>query len=325
MTIDHLTDSKAPTVAAGMLTLTESVRYSSQSLAISLQQSPGVARSLWPAGDDISRTYQIGQLQEQVSNISVELSNSLSSGLHLLMTDVPTFVQFADNGRYSNNNPPLDPNSIKNQLAITLQTYLASESTKQNGWYAIPLGISTQEEYQNLQDPPCATTLPNRCANGNEITVDQIYWSPTTGRQYRFLQKGGGPVGSGQILKQLISKDWANLPLFFDGAFNCTAYGQLNNPQLVHVNFDGTLDISCISRLPIQIPCGAPCPQAAADGSCPFPFDADCSNQNGGGDAIHGGIQAPDGSGNPPPSNSSGAPVIQPAGSGGNPGGAAIH
>lgn len=115
-----------------MLELTETVKYTSQSMAISLQQSPGVARSLWPSGDDISRTYQIGQLQEQVSNISVELSDSLGRGLRLLMTDVPTFVEFADNGRYSNNNPPLDPNSIKNELAITLQTYLVSESTKQN-------------------------------------------------------------------------------------------------------------------------------------------------------------------------------------------------
>lgn len=258
-----------------MLTLETAAKYGSQSFAISLQQSPGVAKALWPAGNDLSRTYQIGQLQDQVSNISQQLSDTLSTGLHLLMTDVPTFVNFADNGRYTNNNPPLDPNILKNDIAIILQTYMVSESLKQNGWYAIPLKISTQAEYESLHDPACTPTIHG--CNTPEVTVSQIYWSPASGRQYQLWKKGDIPTGPGKVLDQIKAKGWANLPLLFDGAYNCTANGQLNNPQLVHVNYDGTLDVSCISQFPIQIPCGTPCPQAAQDESCPFPFSADCS------------------------------------------------
>ncbi|KAL8773807.1 MAG: hypothetical protein Q9194_004219 [Teloschistes cf. exilis] len=234
----------APSVAAGMLTMEASALYTAQSFAIGLQQAPGVARALWPSGDDLSRTYQIGQLQDQVSNITVELGNTLSRGLHILMTDVTTFVSFAENGRYSNNNPPLDPNVLKNNLAIVLQTYMLSQSIKQNGWYAIPLGVSTQAEYEALHDPPCFQTIHG--CQPSAITVSQIYWSPVTGRQYQMWQKGGGPTGPGKILDEIKNAGWANMPLMFDGAFNCTAQGQLDNPQLVHVNFDGTLDASSV-------------------------------------------------------------------------------
>lgn len=264
--------------------------YSTQSFAISLQQAPGVARSMWPSGDDLSRTYQIGALQEQVSNITVELGNSLSRGLRLIMSDMPTFIAFADNGRYSNNAPPLDPNVVKKDLAITLQTYLVSESLKQNGWYAIPLGISTKEQYENLRDPEGSCTV-HGCSTPS-ITVDQIYWSPVTGRQYRFTRQDIGPQGPGRILAQIRSHKWANMPLLFDGAYNCTMHDEVDNPQPIHVNFDSTLDISCVSKIPIKIPCGTPCPQLAADGSCPFAFNADCSPPQGAG-SVHGGWGRP--------------------------------
>ncbi|KAI4175612.1 MAG: hypothetical protein LQ346_008050 [Caloplaca aetnensis] len=267
--------------------LTQMAKYTAQSFAISLQRAPGVARSMWPAGDDLSRTIQIGHLQTEVNNITVELSNTLSRGLSLLMTDVPTFVAFADNGRYSNNNPPIDLNEVKNDLAITLQTFLVSESLKQNRWYATPLGISTKEQYENLRDPPPMCTV-HGCSTPS-VTGDQVYWSAASGRQYRFIQEGGGPQGPGRILATIRSSNWANLPLLFGGAYNCTFFGQVDNPQLIHVNFDSTLDIGCISKLPMKFPCNSKCLQLAADGSCPFPFNADCSYKNNGADSVHGG------------------------------------
>ncbi|KAL8810882.1 MAG: hypothetical protein Q9200_002230 [Gallowayella weberi] len=281
----------APTMAASMLEsgISQVGKYQAQSLAISLQQAPGVARSMWPAGDDLSRTYQIGAFQEQVSNISVELGNTLSRGLKIIMTDAPTFVAFADNGRYVDN-PPLDPNEIKNDLAITLQTYLVSESLKQNNWWALPLKISTKEEYDSLHDPPGGCTI-HGCSSPSispSISVDQIYWSPASGRQYR-LQHNGNFEGTGKVLDQIRDARWADLPLLFDGAYNYTFLAQVQNPQPVHVNYDGTLDIGWVSKLPMKIPCGTPCPHAADDGSCPFPFDADCSPPKGGGStAPHG-------------------------------------
>ncbi|KAI4241984.1 MAG: hypothetical protein L6R42_011135, partial [Xanthoria sp. 1 TBL-2021] len=220
----------APTMAASMLesSISQIAKYKLQSFAISLQQAPGVARSMWPAGDDLSRTIQIGALQEQLSNITVELGNTLSRGLKLLMTDVPTFVAFADHGRYINN-PPLDPNEIKNDLAITLQTYLVSESLKQNSWWALPLEISTKEQFENLRDPAPMCTV-HGCSTPN-VRVDQIYWSSASGRQYR-LQHGGSADGStGKVLEKIRAANWANLPLLFDGAYNCTWFNQMKNPQ----------------------------------------------------------------------------------------------
>ncbi|KAL8724066.1 MAG: hypothetical protein Q9166_008151 [cf. Caloplaca sp. 2 TL-2023] len=257
---------------------------------------------MWHPGDDLTHTYQIGQLQEKVSNISVELGNKLQAGFSLLMKDPTTSAQFADNGRYSNNNPPLDPNNIKNALAITLQTYLVSESMKQNDWYAIPLGISTKEEYDNRKNPPCMGDLHMRCPG--EHYRDYIYWSPTSSRQYQLVKRGGGPA---TVLNQV--SQWASLPLLFDGAYNCTALGQRDNPQLVHINFDGTLDISCISQFPILISCGAECPQKAGDGSCPFPHNVDCNPPKrgllmGGGDTVRQGDGKPVGNPSPPPKTS---------------------
>ncbi|KAL8799504.1 MAG: hypothetical protein Q9182_005842 [Xanthomendoza sp. 2 TL-2023] len=214
----------APTMAAGMLEsgISQAAKYQAQSFAISLQQAPGVARSMWPAGDDLSRTYQIGALQEQISNMTVELGNTLSRGLKIIMTDAPTFVAFANNGRYISN-PPLDPNQIRNDLAITLQTYIVSESLKQNNWWALPLKISTKEEYENLRDPPGGCTI-HGCSTPS-ISVDQIYWSPASGRQYR-LQHNGNFEGTAKVLNQIRDARWANLPLLFDGAYNCTFLAQ---------------------------------------------------------------------------------------------------
>ncbi|KAL8708378.1 MAG: hypothetical protein Q9220_006759 [cf. Caloplaca sp. 1 TL-2023] len=262
-------------------------KYTMQSFAISLQQAPGVARSMWPSGDDLSRTVQIGHLQDEVNNITVELSNTLSRGLNLVMTDVPTFVAFADHGRYSNNNPPIDPNEVKNGLALTLQTYIVSESLRQNNWYAIPEGYSTPEQWQGILNadlnPP--VTPPANVHGNSPPHVQRRYWSEDSGRVYLFKHKDD----LGTVLPQLIQSGWANLPLLFDGAYNCTKFNEVVNPQIVHVNFDGTLDIGCISRLPMQIDCGSDCPEALVDGNCPFARDADCTVRNGGDATVHQG------------------------------------
>ncbi|KAL8836464.1 MAG: hypothetical protein Q9170_002897 [Blastenia crenularia] len=277
----------APTMAASLLTseITQITKHAMQSFAISLQQAPGVARSLWPSGDDLSRTIQIGHLQDQVNNITVELSNSLSKGLNLLMTDVPTFVAFADHGSYSNNDPPMDPNEIKNDLALSLQTYIVSESLLQNNWYARPLGYSTEEEWGRIINTTPSVD-PSASVHGGWQPTNQVvrrYRSEASGRVYQLIHKND----LGTVLPQIKDSGWANLPLLFDGAYNCTKYGQVANPQIVHVNFDGTLDVGCISRLPIQIPCGDQCPEALIDGNCPFPRDADCTYHNGGADSVH--------------------------------------
>lgn len=257
-----------------------------QSFAIGLQQAPGIARSMWPAGDDLSRTIQIGALQEKVSNLTVELGNTLSRGLHLIMTDASTFVAFADHGQYINN-PPLDPNEIKGDLAVILQTYLVSESLAQNSWWALPMGMISKEAFDNLHDPEPICTV-HGCSTPN-INIKQLYWSPQSTRYYRLQYGGSGDGSTGTTFRKIVEANWADLPLLFDGAYNCTWFNEKKDPQTVHVNFDGTLDIGCVSKLPMKRPCGSDCPHTADDSSCPFEYDADCSPPKGGA-SVHGGI-----------------------------------
>jgi len=75
-----------------MLGLSTTAKFSSQAFTISLQQAPGVARTMWPTGSDGSQTFQISKLDTQLSNATTSLSAILNRGLGLLMTDVPTFV-----------------------------------------------------------------------------------------------------------------------------------------------------------------------------------------------------------------------------------------
>ncbi|KAL8755508.1 MAG: hypothetical protein Q9199_003589 [Rusavskia elegans] len=262
----------APTVAAGLLAakVSDTIKWSAQSFAISLSQAPGVGRSLWPSGTDGTKIYQIGQLQEKASDVTEALSNRLDQALGLLMTDPVTFAAFADNGRYCNNDPPLDPNEIKNDLALSLQTYLTSESLKKNGWYAVPLGITTKEEYDNRPHYTCPH--PRGVCPGEKAYLN-IYWSPESGRQYK-LGQHSLEMSPAAVIER--TQEWANLPLLFDGSYNCTKNGQRDNPELVHVNYDGTLDISCISQLPVLRQCRSPCPEYEPDGSCRFPTVENC-------------------------------------------------
>lgn len=71
-----------------------------------------------------------------------------------------------------------------------------------------------------------------------------------------------------------------DMPTLFDGAYNCTAQGRAGG-SVVNVNAGGgsgeggtgTLDMSCLSRLPIYLPCKTACPTSVlVDGKCPFGF-----------------------------------------------------
>ncbi|KAL8644118.1 MAG: hypothetical protein Q9226_007928 [Calogaya cf. arnoldii] len=275
----------APTVAAGLLTaeVSKTFTHVAQSFAISVSQAPGVGRSLWPTGTDGSKIYQIGKLQEAASDVAETLSNRLDTALGLLMTDPVTFAAFADNGRYTTGGPPLDPNEVKNSLALSLQTYLLSVAMKKNGWYAIPMEITTQEAYEQRHNTITTCPHPRGICPGSHNNL-HIYWSPASGRMYR-LGQDDRTHNPAEVLEKI--KNWGNIPLLFDGSYKCTKIGQRDNPELVHINYDGTLNTDCISLLPIVRLCRNPCPEYEADGSCLFPLKDDCSYQ--GGPLIRGG------------------------------------
>lgn len=160
---------------------------------------------------------------------------------------------------------------------------------KQNGWYAIPRHISTQQEYEDLKNPPPGCTV-HGCTKID--VIGRIWWSPSSGRQYSLEHNGDSTVTAADLKNQLESQGWASMPELFDGSFNCTANGWAGQSDLLHIGLDGTLDTACISQLPLLIPCGTPCPVAlAGDGKCPFGYNRDCTYHNPGNAAVHGGVR----------------------------------
>ena len=62
-----------------------------------------------------------------------------------------------------------------------------------------------------------------------------------------------------------------DLPVLFDGAYNCTFAGQAGG-SVVSFNKDGSLDMACLSVLPMYVGKGGGCPDGAVlvGGKCPF-------------------------------------------------------
>lgn len=275
-------------MAESLLKWTSAAKHSAQTFAIGIQQTPGIARAMWPTGDEASKTFQIAQLDTELSQASKNISAMLDRGLELLMTDVPTFVSFAQGGDYCGNGT-VNVNEKLDHLDVALRTYITSESLKQNGWYARPLGVSTEEEYQTMLTTQSAAekscndwTLHGCTVNFKELK-SRIWWSSSTGQQYSLEHKGSQTILPSALLPMLTDQEWANMFLLFDGSYNCTVQGRVDSSNLIRIKYDGSLNTECISRLPMLRECSSACPQLAPDGSCPFDYLDSCIAQTPGG------------------------------------------
>ena len=114
-------------------------------MALGLQQAPGVAKAIWPQGDATSQIFQISALDTQLSAATDQLAQILNNGLALIMSDVPTFVNFADSGLFSDHQSLSLPN-VTQGLDFALKTYMTSESLVQNGWDGGIQGTFTPEQ-----------------------------------------------------------------------------------------------------------------------------------------------------------------------------------
>ncbi|KAL8818948.1 MAG: hypothetical protein Q9191_007833 [Dirinaria sp. TL-2023a] len=281
----------APTAGLEIINLeSKAIAHSAQSFALSLQQAPNVARAILPSdGSDWSRTIQISALQTQLQNMTSLLEGTFDRSLGLVMSDVPTFIGFAQSGAFCNNQT-MDINNRTDYLDLALRTYITGASMQQNDWYAIPEKILTEAEYKNLTNPTCANpSQPHGC-----VTVDivgETYWSPVTGRTYRLQNKSHYTVAAPSLLDQIRSQKWADMATLFDGAYNCTASGRAGDiNSTMQIDYDGTLNTACLSQLPIYIGCSSTCPDTYQAGVCPFGTYEDCRPQNNGNLAVHGGV-----------------------------------
>lgn len=255
----------APTIALSLLNSQLGMArsaipiWTAQSLMISLQQAPGVGKALMPTGTADSKFIQIGQLETQLGGATNELKGVINAAVEKLMTDMPTFVKFVESGKYSGDKSYSLPNQTVG-LDIALKTYIVSNALKGNSWWAGPsTGPYEREEFPGLNENNV------QCDDSN---YSALYWSPDTKRSYQF--NGGGTNQSPcDMAAAMVENQWAPLNILFDGAWNCTRDGHAGTNN-INFNFDGSLNVACISALPMLTSCGAPCPSPMINGTCPF-------------------------------------------------------
>ena len=199
----------------------------------------------------------------------------INSAVQLLMSDMVNFVHFAEGGQYSGSQSLSLPAKVDG-LDYALRTYMTSEALAQNDWVAgVTLGpyetaADVESSVQGSGGFSCTMGSNNVCYNPD---LAAWYWSQTTGRVYSLYNIGPNPrihpIPAYNLTLDIVNNNWAILEVLFDGSFNCTSAGKFGD-SVVNFNWDGTLDIACISQMPIKIVCGTECPSALVNGTCPF-------------------------------------------------------
>ena len=119
--------------------------------------------------------------------------------------------------------------------------------------------IGTYREHSELD---CDSST-NICKWANSKSM---FWNSTVLGQ-AYLRNNGD-------LDTIVSNNWTQLDLLFDGAFKCASRLNFDNELPVNFAADGTLDFTCMSKLP-ECWGSASCPITPINGLCPF---AACPN-----------------------------------------------
>ncbi|KAL8947448.1 MAG: hypothetical protein Q9222_006276 [Ikaeria aurantiellina] len=186
-----------------------------------IEAAPAVATTMWPAGIENNQTIQL-QPATNVDNLDIPSSIFLR-GLKLVLSDIPTFLGFAGNGRFANftfNSVPVVETNA--DLSVGVNTFVTSKLMLLDNLFAVPGAVV---DANTFSDPnKCATLGPSICITERN---QAFYWSPSTHRQYELRSKGGSPkVAIQDQLSSIQDNGWANLELLFDGSYNCTAEGK---------------------------------------------------------------------------------------------------
>lgn len=264
----------APSIAVAVLGMSLVTRTAAQVLTISLQQAPSTAKALWPTGTQNSQNTQVGNIESALGNSTNQLADMINKAVQLLMSDIPTFVHFCESGMWSGSISLSLPSKVEG-LDYALRTYMTSEVMAQNGWRATPV-IGPFETLNDVENSVAGGTGFDCQMGNNSVCTNSVgsafYWSRATGHVYRFYNKDLGVYNRltpYQVLQDTVDNNWAILEVLFDGSFNCTLAGHFGD-SVVNFNWDGTLNIACISQLPMKVQCTTPCPVALVDGACPF-------------------------------------------------------
>ena len=222
---------QAPELAAVVLTLETVVRFAAQTLSVGLMQAPGVAKAFWPSGTGDSQIYQISALLDNLNTANNEMTNIINQGLSLVMSDLPTFINFAGHGAFSTQQSLSLPNAT-NGLNFALKTLITSESLAQNSWYGLIMGVYAETPASGLDGPECMNVTGGIiCSDTGDKSqynsVPATFWSSATNREYTLMQTKGASQSYG-ILTAINANGWADLATLFDGAYQCTFEGMIS-------------------------------------------------------------------------------------------------
>ena len=236
------------------------------SFTIALQETPMVARAIWPTKTEDSQLIQIGQINSEIGNINKDIGAMLNSALELLMRDIPTFVSFVQDGHFSDDSYISLPKTAAG-LDMALKTFITSTAMSKNGWSAFPLLHYSREEIPGYGSCTFGPENYDICSRPDQTYVSYVY-SNVSGNAYQLMH---GSANTSALLHRIVRDDWSTLVALFDGAFNCTSSGNAASDQPFSIKVDGTIDLSCVSQLSMCGGCGDDaCMVPLINGKCPM-------------------------------------------------------
>ena len=217
----------------------------------SLRQAPDVAAAIWPSTLNSTNIITTANLPNYlIGGANEDLLRSLNAGLDLIMNDIGTFIAFIAFTGYGLFSSAPFPASVFLDLSTgftsALDTYITSE---------ILANIS-------ISVTPGLVASSVLCDPGP--LCKSSYWSPVTGRRYQYT----GDHSTFDFLQYLLDHAQLNLPVLFDGAYNCTMKGTTAG-SVVSVNPDSSLNVACLSALPMNLTENSESPQVAVQSNGP--------------------------------------------------------
>lgn len=254
-----------PEVGAGVSAATAAA---GKTFLTGLQQAPGVAKAIWPNGTLDSQSVQLGNIDSELSSVMDGFTTAVQAALKTVMSDLPSFIAFAENGAFSGQDSTNVPQDFE-ALELALRTYVLSTTMSANNWRALPITSVTKEDVESNVPGSggwdCTFGENNICTNSDHSI--NVWYSDATENAYVLTNMASFDLNPFNLLNDIVANNWSTLETLFDSAFDCTLAGR--NGQPLEVFTDDGLDFSCVSQLPM-CSCGTQCPVALINGACPF-------------------------------------------------------
>lgn len=217
-----------------------------------LQEAPSVAKALWPSGTDDSQSEQLANLDNYLSQIDQNFTAQITQGLYTIMSDVPSFNDFASFGQFSGPDDLSLP-ADSNVLALGLRTFILSSAMSANKWSAVTnddltmADVASSVPGSNGYD--CTFGANNICTSSDSAT--HVFYSNSTARAYELFVEGAGPDPT-SFMNEVVNKGWSDLELLFDGAYNCSiALGGSGIGKPLDLFNGSAVDFACLSQLSV--------------------------------------------------------------------------